>query len=144
MLKNKARPAGERDPYHCTGLDFGAQYARVEISRVLHDAPFRQPSLLAIWSTWLVIQPALAEKRVALVVGNSTYQRVPQLANPARDADDMSDMFRKAGFTVVVAKHNLGATEMRRALRDLFRRCSRCRRRHRLLRRPRHEIEGTN
>jgi len=73
---------------------------------------------LAIWSMWVFSQPAFAEKRVALVVGNSTYQRVPQLANPARDADDMSEMFRKAGFTVVVAKHNLGASEMRRALRD--------------------------
>src|SRR6266404_650127 len=73
---------------------------------------------LAIWQMWVFSQPALAEKRVALVVGNSTYQRVPQLANPARDADDMSEMFRKAGFTVVVAKHNLGASEMRRALRD--------------------------
>jgi formylglycine-generating enzyme required for sulfatase activity len=117
MLKNKARPAGERDPYHCTGLDFARNMLE---SRFLGSCMMRLSAAvaLAIWSMWLVIQPALAEKRVALVVGNSTYQRVPQLANPARDADDMSDMFRKAGFTVVVAKHNLGATEMRRALRD--------------------------
>jgi formylglycine-generating enzyme required for sulfatase activity len=73
---------------------------------------------LAIWSLSLAIQPAFAGKRVALVIGNSAYQRVPVLANPAKDADDMSEMFRKAGFTVVLAKHNLGATEMRRALRD--------------------------
>ena len=60
---------------------------------------------LAFWSMWFLSQPAFAEKRVALVVGNSTYQRVPPLTNPPKDADDMSEMFRKAGFTIVVAKH---------------------------------------
>jgi formylglycine-generating enzyme required for sulfatase activity len=73
---------------------------------------------LAIWSMSLLSQPAFAEKRVALVVGNSAYQRVPVLANPPKDADDMSEMFRKAGFTVVISKRNLGASDMRRALRD--------------------------
>jgi hypothetical protein len=29
--------------------------------------------VLAVWSTWLFNQPALAEKRVALVIGNSAY-----------------------------------------------------------------------
>ena len=29
---------------------------------------------------------AFAHKRVALVVGNSSYQAVPQLPNPSRDA----------------------------------------------------------
>jgi formylglycine-generating enzyme required for sulfatase activity len=67
---------------------------------------------------WLFSEPVLAEKRVALVIGNSAYQKVPLLANPARDADAMSDMFMKAGFDVVQAKHDLGIGEMRRALRD--------------------------
>ena len=74
--------------------------------------------VLAICSTWLFCQPALAEKRVALVIGNSAYQRVPVLANPAKDSDDVAEMFRKAGLTVVTAKHDLGAVEMRRTLRD--------------------------
>jgi formylglycine-generating enzyme required for sulfatase activity len=73
---------------------------------------------LAIWSIWLSCQPAFAEKRVALVIGNSAYQRVPVLANPVRDADDMAEMFRNAGLTVITAKHDLSATDMRRALRD--------------------------
>src|SRR5215475_5940807 len=74
--------------------------------------------VLAICSTWLFCQPALAEKRVALVIGNSAYQRVPVLANPAKDSDDVAEMFRKAGLTVVTAKHDVGAVEMRRTLRD--------------------------
>ncbi|MBV9563938.1 MAG: SUMF1/EgtB/PvdO family nonheme iron enzyme [Bradyrhizobium sp.] len=73
---------------------------------------------LALWAMWLSNGPALAEKRVALVIGNADYQRVPVLANPARDADDMSEMFRRAGFSVVQSRHNLGVSEMRRALRD--------------------------
>jgi formylglycine-generating enzyme required for sulfatase activity len=75
-------------------------------------------ALLAIWSMSFLSPPAFAEKRVALVVGNSAYQKVPVLANPPRDADDMAEMFRKAGFSVVMSKRNLGVIEMRRALRD--------------------------
>ena len=33
----------------------------------------------------LVCQPAFAEKRVALVLGNSAYQNVPPLTNPVND-----------------------------------------------------------
>jgi formylglycine-generating enzyme required for sulfatase activity len=66
----------------------------------------------------LLSPPAFAEKRVALIVGNSAYQKVPVLTNPPKDADDMAEMFRKAGFSVVISKRNLGVIEMRRALRD--------------------------
>ena len=37
---------------------------------------------------------ALADKRVALVVGNSKYQAVNPLPNPARDATSMAKMFK--------------------------------------------------
>ena len=61
---------------------------------------------------------ALADKRVALVIGNSDYQNVPRLANPANDSAAMSDTLTNAGFDVVQLKRDLKATEMRRALRD--------------------------
>jgi uncharacterized caspase-like protein len=73
--------------------------------------------VLAVCSIWLLDQPAFAEKRIALVIGNSAYQRVAPLSNPARDADAMSEMFKSAGFNVAF-KHDLGVNEMRRALRD--------------------------
>jgi len=63
-------------------------------------------------------EPAFADKRVALVLGNSAYQNVPPLTNPVNDAALMADTFRKAGFNVVVAKQDLGALETRRVLRD--------------------------
>jgi uncharacterized caspase-like protein len=44
---------------------------------------------------------AHAEKRVALVIGNSAYQAVPKLPNPAGDAKLMSDTLLSLGFFVV-------------------------------------------
>ncbi|WJR76349.1 SUMF1/EgtB/PvdO family nonheme iron enzyme [Bradyrhizobium sp. NP1] len=74
--------------------------------------------VLAALSMWLFSEPAFAEKRIALVIGNSAYKKVPPLANPARDADAMSEMFKNAGFNVVAARHDLGIAELRRVLRD--------------------------
>src|ERR1700750_839014 len=66
----------------------------------------------------LICQPALAEKRVALVLGNSAYQNVPPLANPVNDAALMADTLKRAGFDVVDSRQNLSALETRRVLRD--------------------------
>jgi formylglycine-generating enzyme required for sulfatase activity len=67
---------------------------------------------------WLFCEPAFADRRIALVIGNSAYESVPPLANPANDATAMAEMFRRAGFEAVDLKLNLKAVEMRRALRD--------------------------
>jgi len=66
----------------------------------------------------LVCQPAFAEKRVALVLGNSAYQNVAPLANPINDAAVMAATLKDAGFDVVDSRHDLVAAETRRALRD--------------------------
>ena len=60
---------------------------------------------------------AWAEKRVALVVGNSGYQTVPQLPNPSRDANAVAKMFRDAGFDTVEVQLNVGNLEFKRAIR---------------------------
>lgn len=62
--------------------------------------------------------PAMAEKRVALVIGMSKYQQVPRLTNPARDAAAMANLFKQAGFDVVDAKSDLGISGLRHAVRD--------------------------
>lgn len=62
--------------------------------------------------------PAHADKRVALVVGNSAYQNVSPLPNPARDAAAIAKMFTLAGFDVVTAKTDLGNLDFKRALRE--------------------------
>jgi hypothetical protein len=47
------------------------------------------------------IGSAHAEKRVALVIGNSAYRAVPALPNPAADAKLMSDTLLSLGFFLV-------------------------------------------
>lgn len=43
---------------------------------------------------------AHAERRIALVIGNSTYQNTPALANPGNDAQDLAAALTKVGFNV--------------------------------------------
>jgi uncharacterized caspase-like protein len=74
--------------------------------------------LFAVSLSGLFGQPALAGKRVALVVGNSGYQNVVHLANPVNDAATLADVFKKANFDVVTLRTDLGALELRRALRE--------------------------
>jgi uncharacterized caspase-like protein len=72
----------------------------------------------AFLAVCLANQPALAGKRVALVIGNSSYQNVAALTNPANDATAITEMFKKASFDVVESRRDLKYMEMRRALRD--------------------------
>jgi hypothetical protein len=46
--------------------------------------------------------PAAAEKRVALVIGNSNYVRAGKLANPVNDATKVSKALRHFGFEVIL------------------------------------------
>jgi len=73
---------------------------------------------LAAAALLLVCEPAFAEKRVALVLGNSAYQNVAQLANPANDSAKIAATLKDAGFDVVDSRRDLPAAETRRALRD--------------------------
>ena len=82
----------------------------------------RRPLKLVIlgWFACVLLQSAdaLAQKRVALVIGNSGYTRVKPLPNPANDAAAFGDLLRKSGFEVVDARTNASGAEMRRALRE--------------------------
>src|ERR1700722_4663005 len=58
--------------------------------------------LAAIAAAFLSVPfPALADKRIALVVGNSNYQNVTRLENPRNDATLMATTLRSLGFTLV-------------------------------------------
>ena len=72
---------------------------------------------VAILSMVAAPATAWAGKRVALVIGNSTYQTVPQLPNPSRDATSVAKMFRDAGFDSVELVLNVGNLEFKRAMR---------------------------
>ena len=49
----------------------------------------------------LAPQPAAADRRVALVIGNSAYKQVPTLNNPANDAADLAAKLGGIGFDVL-------------------------------------------
>ena len=46
--------------------------------------------------------PATAQKRVALVIGNSAYVNATALANPANDATDIGEALKEAGFDIIL------------------------------------------
>jgi formylglycine-generating enzyme required for sulfatase activity len=60
-------------------------------------------------------QAALAEKRVALVIGNSNYANVARLPNPMKDADAIAGALTRLGFDVTHID-NLGVGAMRKTL----------------------------
>jgi carboxyl-terminal processing protease len=49
----------------------------------------------------IVAEPAAADKRIALVVGNAAYRNVTRLDNASNDAKLMADTLRGLGFTLV-------------------------------------------
>src|ERR1700675_1688430 len=52
-----------------------------------------------------IVQPAHAEKRVALVIGNNDYKNVPKLQKAVNDARTMGDTLKQLGFSVMVAEN---------------------------------------
>ena len=47
--------------------------------------------------------PAMAERRVALVIGNANYVHTPALRNSVKDAEDMAAELKQLGFEVTLA-----------------------------------------
>ena len=58
---------------------------------------------------------AFAERRVALVIGNSNYVNVTRLPNPEKDASAIAAALSRLGFEVT-HRDNLGVDAMRKAL----------------------------
>ena len=76
-------------------------------------APILASLLLCVFGT-----QAMAERRVALIIGNSNYQHVPNLPNPKNDAEAIALLLKSAGFDVVETRENLNINDMRRAVRN--------------------------
>ncbi|MDP1865935.1 MAG: caspase family protein [Bradyrhizobium sp.] len=103
------------------GVDYMGRMLQpgMDLVRLLRLSAVRiRTAILVILLLVLGHAPALADKRVALTIGNSAYKNAPQLVNPTNDAAAVSALLRSAGFDVVEAKTNLGISEMRRAISD--------------------------
>jgi uncharacterized caspase-like protein len=59
----------------------------------------------------LATSPALAEKRIALVIGNGAYAHAPPLPNPVHDAEDVTAALKRSGFDVISCS-DLGQADM--------------------------------
>ena len=78
---------------------------------------------LFVLAALLVPWTAVAERRVALVIGNSAYVNAPALPNPARDAQALGARLRQLGFDVESA-FDQNKTGMDQALRRFGRKVS--------------------
>ena len=58
-------------------------------------------SLFSLFVFLLAPLPALAEKRVALVIGNSSYAAIPRLDNPVNDATLVANTLQSLGFSLI-------------------------------------------
>ena len=71
-----------------------------------------------VLATVLGVLPGHADKRVALVIGNSNYRHAGRLTNPVNDAAAVAALLKSAGFAVVDPGSDVGIAQMRRALSD--------------------------
>jgi invasion protein IalB len=62
-------------------------------------------------------RPAVGDRRIALVIGNSAYENAPALANPRRDAVLVADILKRTGFESVTVQTDLRKDALVGALR---------------------------
>ncbi|UPK25684.1 caspase family protein [Bradyrhizobium sp. 195] len=63
---------------------------------------------------------AAAERRVALIVGNSAYKNASTLSNTINDATAIGALFKSIGFEVVISRNDLGVVEFKRTVREFL------------------------
>jgi uncharacterized caspase-like protein len=73
-----------------------------------------------LFSSLVGAVPTSAADRVALVIGNGNYKKVPTLPNPPRDAADIGRALERLNFKVTQLS-NASAADMRKAIVDFGR-----------------------
>jgi len=112
------------------GLDMGEVGRRAAPPTGIAERSVSASSTLTVWlmllaGLWLAVlslqaraqaqaQAPVAERRVALVVGNAEYVRAP-LVNPVNDAADLAAALRRLGFDVI-ERRNRNSEELKRDL----------------------------
>jgi len=61
-----------------------------------------------------------ADRRVALVIGNSTYKNASSLPNTINDSTAIAALFKSVGFEVVISRADLGVVDFKRAVREFL------------------------
>ena len=108
-----------------------AAYASGDSQPVIPPAPVRVTSATSIPTPALVapilktpvkppVRPSEAAsqgRRVALVIGNSAYEKVPALENPQKDAEAVATSLRNIGFATVTLAANVSREKLIAGLR---------------------------
>jgi len=61
-----------------------------------------------------------ADRRVALVIGNSAYKNASSLPNTINDSTAIAALFKSVGFEVVISRADLGVVDFKRAVREFL------------------------
>jgi Caspase domain len=61
-----------------------------------------------------------ADRRVALVIGNSSYKNASSLPNTINDSTAIAALFKSVGFEVVISRSDLGVVDFKRAVREFL------------------------
>ncbi|MGO8798008.1 MAG: caspase domain-containing protein [Roseiarcus sp.] len=77
-------------------------------------------AICALVMATLASHAAMANRRVALIIGNAKYEHADALANTVNDADAIAALFTRAGFDVVDERRNVGVVEFKRAVREFM------------------------
>jgi hypothetical protein len=77
----------------------------------------RMLALLCAFGLVAAPTEAQAERRIALIIGNSVYQNTAELRNPKNDAADMAATLRRLEFEVIEG-HDLDKRAMERLIRQ--------------------------
>ena len=78
----------------------------ISVSCILREGLMHRDVLFAFFAAVffsVFVSPAFAGNRVALVIGNGAYARVPHLPNPVHDAEDVAAVLKRSGFETIVA-----------------------------------------
>jgi hypothetical protein len=75
---------------------------------------------LMVFAAAVFATVAQAERRVALIIGNSAYRNASALPNTINDANAIATLFRSVGFEVVSSRNELGVLEFKRTVRDFL------------------------
>jgi uncharacterized caspase-like protein len=68
----------------------------------------------------LLTTAAAADRRVALVIGNSAYKSASTLTNTINDATAIAKLFKSVGFEVVISRNDLGVVDFKRTVREFL------------------------
>jgi len=63
---------------------------------------------------------AAAERRVALVIGNSSYKNATSLPNTINDSSALAATFKSVGFEVIISRTDLGVVDFKRSVREFL------------------------